>query len=219
MHLFGAQDRHRVAKLPTFFTLEERIVLKLLFAFTALFSLPVVALAQPPQPPQGFSGTLVSVNGDRVSLRDKDGKPFVLQMTPGWTVSVNHAAGADAIKPGDFVATTNVPLGADSGKSTELRILEPGYRPEEGTHAVSPSNPNMMTHGTVKSTTKTTEGIQLEVTYPTGSRRILVSPAVPVTLSEPLDRSVLKPGQAVAGVTRPGPDGVPRASRLQLPQK
>jgi hypothetical protein len=117
------------------------------------------------------------------------------------------------------VATTNIPQDDKSGKSTELRVLEPGYRPEEGTHAVSPSNPNMMTHGTVKSIVKTAEGVELEVTYPSGSRHIVVPSGVPVTVSDPLNRSVLKPGVAVSGVTRTGPDGVPRASRLQLPGK
>jgi hypothetical protein len=198
---------------------EERIVLRSLLAFAALLSLPATNLAQAPMPPKSFSGTLASVDGDTVTLQDKDGKKSVLQMTPGWTVSVNRAADADAIKPGDFVATTNIPVDASTGKSTELRILEPGYRPEEGTHAVSPSNPNMMTHGIVKSATKTAEGVLLEVTYPNGSRHIIIPPGAPITLSDPLARSVLKPGVAVSGVTRPGPDGVPRASRLQLSNK
>lgn len=195
------------------------MVLKLLLALAALLSLPAADLAQAPMPPQSFSGTLVSVDGDTVTLQDKDGRKSVLQMTPGWIVSVNRAADADAIKPGDFVATTNIPLDDKTGRSTELRILEPGYRPEQGTHAVSPSNPNMMTHGTVTSATRTAEGVQLEVTYADGSRHIVVSPGTPITLSAPLARSVLKPGVAVSGVTRPGPDGVPRASGLQLSNK
>jgi hypothetical protein len=194
-------------------------VLKSLLPFAALLSLPIAAFAQPPMPPKGVSGTVVSVDGDSVTLQDKDSKTFVLQMTPGWTVSVNRTGDADTIKPGDFVATTNVPLDSNSGKSTELRILEPGYRPEEGTHAVSATNPNLMTHGTVKSATKTAEGVELEVTYPSGSRHIVVPPGVAITVSDPLDRSALKPGVAVSSVTRPGADGVPRASRLQLVNK
>jgi hypothetical protein len=198
---------------------EERLAIKLLLALAALLSLPAANFAQAPMPPQPFSGTLVSVDGDSVTLQDKDGKKSVLQMTPAWTVSVNRVVDSDAIKPGDFVATTNISLDDKTGKSTELRILEPGYRPEQGTHAVSPSNPNMMTHGTVKSATRTAEGLQLEVIYPNGSRHIVVPPGVPITLSDPLARSVLKPGVAVSGVTRPGPDGVSRASRLQLSNK
>jgi hypothetical protein len=184
-----------------------------------LLAMPAFPFAQAILPPHSFRGTVVSVDGDVVTLQDKDGKAFTVQMTPGWTVSVNRKVEATTIKPGDFVATTNVPIDTDSGKSTELRILEPGYRPEQGTHAVSATDSHMMTHGTVKSVIETDAGVRLEVTYPAGSRRIVVPAGVPITLSDPLDRSVLKPGLTVVGVTRPSPDGVSRASRLQLTNK
>lgn len=180
-----------------------------------LLTIPALCLAQAGGPPKGFSGTVVGVAGDTVTLKDKDGKNLVVQMTPGWTVSVVRKADAAAIKAGSFIASQNVPVDANTGKSTEVRVLEPGYRPEEGTHAVSPSNPNMMTHGTVKSTKKTADGVELEVTYPNGSRRLMVPASAPVTVSDPQSRSVLKPGLAVGGVTRPGADGIERASRIQ----
>ena len=177
------------------------------------------SIAPAQNPPKAFSGSFVSLKGDTVTLQNKDGKTFTVEMTPGWTVSINRAGTSADIKPGDFVATTNVPLDETTGKSTELRILEPGYRPEQGTHAVSPTNPDMMTHGTVKSVAKAADGVELEITYPSGSRKIVVAAGVPVTISDPRDKSILKPGQLVGSVTRPGPDGVPRASRIQLQNK
>jgi hypothetical protein len=199
--------------------MEERLMLKSLFCFAALLAMPALTFAQPATPPRGFSGSVITVDQDSVTLQDKDGKNFTVQMTPGWTVSVNRKVDADAIKPGNFVATTNVPVSASTGRSTELRILEPGYRPEEGTHPVSATDSNMMTHGTVKSVSKTDAGVEIQVTYPDGSRNLLVPPNAPVTLSDPLDKGALKPGVSVGGVTRIGPDGVPRASRLQLATK
>jgi hypothetical protein len=190
-------------------------MLRSLLRLAALLSLSTLAFAQAAAPPHGFAGAVVSVDGNTVTLQDKDGKNFTVEMTPGWTVSVNRKADASAIKPGDFVATQNVPVDDNTGKSTEVRVLEPGYEPEHGTHAVSATNSNMMTHGAVKAVTKTDAGVELEVTYPGGSRRIVVQDGVPVTVSDPLDRSALKPGVAVSGVTRPGADGIPRASRLQ----
>ena len=188
---------------------------KLLLRFAVLLSLPMLALAQAVTPPHAFSGTIVSVAGNTVTLQDTDGKNFTVEMTPGWTVSVNRKGTAADIKPGEFVATQNVPVDDNTGKSIEVRVLEPGYEPEHGTHAVSATNPNMMTHGSVKSVSKTADGVELEITYPSGSRRIFVGADVPITVSDPLDKSALKPGTQVSGVTRPGPDGVARASRLQ----
>ena len=178
-----------------------------------ILTIPALSFAQ--GPPKGFNGTVVGVAGDTVTLKDKDGKQFVVQMTPGWTVSVVRKADAGAIKAGNFIASQNVPVDSSTGKSTEVRVLEPGYRPEEGTHAVSPNNPNMMTHGTVKSAKKTADGVELEVTYPDGSRHLIVPSTVPVSVSDPQSRSALKPGMAVGGVTRPGADGIERASRIQ----
>ena len=194
-------------------------MIKLILKLSILLALPALAISQAVTPPHPFSGAIVSVDGNTISLQDKDGTSFTVQMTPGWTVSVVRKVDADAIKPGSFVATTNAPVTANAGRSTELRILEPGYRPEEGTHAVSPTDSNMMTHGTVKSVNKNEAGVELEVTYPGGSRMLLVPVTAPVTISDPLDKSVLKPGVAVGGVTRTGPDGVARASRVQLSNK
>lgn len=192
---------------------------KQLVCSAAILSLSIFSMAQAITPPHPFSGAIVSVDGNNVTLQDKDGKPFTLQMTPGWTVSTNRKVDADAIKPGSFIASTNTPVSATVGRSTEVRILEPGYRPEEGTHAVSPTDSNMMTHGTVKSVNQNEAGVEVEVTYPNGSRMLLVPLTAPVTISDPLDKSVLKPGVAVSGVTRTGPDGIPKASRLQLANK
>jgi hypothetical protein len=74
----------------------------------------------------------------------------------------------------------------------------------------------MMTHGTVASASRTAEGVELKVTYPDGSRRIIIPPGVTVTFSDLQDRSALKPGVAVSSVTRKGPDGAARAGRLVL---
>ena len=189
-------------------------MLKLVILFAALVAMPTITLAQAPPPPTGFSGTLISFNDDTVTLKDKDAKTVVLRMTPGWTVSIARTGDAAAIQPGNFVATANTPVDDTSGTSTELRVLEPGYRPEEGTHGMGGAN--MMTHGTVESASKPNAGVELKVTYPGGSRRIVVPSTVTVTFFDLQDRSTLKPVTAVSGVTRKGPDGVPRAGRLVL---
>ena len=71
-----------------------------------------------------------------------------------------------------------------------------------------------MTHGTVASADKTSAGMELNVTWPDGSRRIIVPSDITVTFFDPLDRKTLKPGASVSGVTRKGTDGVYRAGRL-----
>jgi hypothetical protein len=184
----------------------------------ALAIVPVAAMAQlkAQAPPVGFSGTLVSFADDSVTLNDKDGKQVVVAMTRGWTVSRPRGVESSSIKQGDFIASANKPVDERTGRSTELRIMEPGYRPEYGTHMMQGAE-TAMTHGTVNSAGKTAAGIELDVAYPGGSRHLIVPGDVKVTDYVLLDRSVLKPGTQVGAVARKGEDGVLRAGRLTLP--
>lgn len=74
----------------------------------------------------------------------------------------------------------------------------------------------MMAHASVKSVSRTSNGVEIDVVWHDGSRRIIVPDNASVIVSDPFDRSILKPGQLVTGVTRPGADSILRAGRLQL---
>jgi hypothetical protein len=124
---------------------------------------------------------------------------------------------ADAIKAGDFIASINTNVDANTGKSTELRILEPGYEPEHGTHPMPMANTSI-THGRVKTTTRTAAGQELDVVYDGGARHLIVGPDIKVIASDPHPRADAKPGVMVSGVTRKDDKGVAYASRLQLSQ-
>jgi hypothetical protein len=192
---------------------------KSLAVAAALLTLPAVALAQNGAPPNptGFSGVVVSAANDKVVLKTKDGMQTTIAMTPGWTVSTNRPTTADAIKAGDFVATTNTNIDANTGRSTELRILEPGYEPEHGTHAFPTPNTSI-THGRVKTSTKTAAGQELDIVYDGGQRHIIVGPDIKVTASDLHPRSDAKPGVMVSGVTRKDDKGMAYAGRLQISQ-
>jgi hypothetical protein len=186
--------------------------------FLAL-TLPAGAFAQALQvqaPPVGFSGALLKYSNDSVTLKDKDGKEVALAMTPGWTVSRPRTVPAVTIKAGDFIASANRPVNDHTGTSTEVRIMEPGYRPEFGTHLMAGAD-SAMTHGTVTRASRSAAGVELDVTYPDGSRHLLIPDDVKVTNFDLLERRALKPGLQVGAVARRGDDGVLRAGRLTLP--
>jgi hypothetical protein len=186
--------------------------------FLAL-ALPAAVIAQALQtqaPPVGFSGTLLKYSDDSVTLRDKDGREVVLAMTPGWTVSRPRTVPSTIIKAGDFIASANKPVDEHTGTSTEVRILETGYRPEFGTHLMAGAG-TAMTHGTVTRTSRSGAGVELDVTYPNGSRHLVVPNDVTVTNFDLLARSALEPGMPIGAVGRKGDDGVVRAGRLTLP--
>jgi len=111
-----------------------------------------------PAPPRGVSGATVSVAEEVVELRQKDGAVTKVAMTSGWTLSYPVQAGVDALRVGQFVASANWPVGEGHGAANELRVFEPGYLPEYGTHTVNAPNTlegTMMTHGFVFGTGQT----------------------------------------------------------------
>ena len=199
-----------------------------LLAAALLATSACVAAADPPppapaapravrEPPRGVSGTVVSVSGDTIVLHTKEGADISVPMTPGWTVSIPRKATAAEIRMGDFIGSASHDLGPDRGRANELRVFEPGYRPEYGTHAIAMPETSM-THGFVFAIRKAEGGTELEIAYPDGRRAILLPDGVGVTISDLKDRSVLKPGTAVSSVTRRGADDVFRASRMVLSQ-
>jgi hypothetical protein len=190
----------------------------LVSALLAMLAPSAATLAQDMKvqaPPVGYAGALLAYTDDNVTLKDKEGRELVVAMTPGWTVSRPRSLPATAVKPGDFVATANKVVDEHTGQAVELRIMEPGYRPEYGTHIMAQSG-NAMTHGTVNAVRQTAAGVELEVGYPGGSRHLILPGAMKITEYEPLKREVLKPGTRVSAVVRKGDDGVSRAGRLTL---
>jgi hypothetical protein len=158
---------------------------------------------------------VVSVGDEAVVLKQKDGTDVTVAMTRGWTVSKPRKATIAELRLGDFIGSANADQGAGKGKANELRIFEPGYRPEYGTHSINAEGTSM-THGFVFGITKQADGTGLEIAYPDGRRSIVVPDGMDITVSDLLPRSVLVPGVAVSSVTRPSPDGVRRAARLTL---
>lgn len=195
----------------------------LLLAAAAAFDCPANADRSAelvrPAPPKGVAGAIVSINETSVDLRQKDGTLAHVAMTPGWTLSYAKEATAGGVHVGQFIASANLGLAPGRGRATEVRVFEPGYQPEYGTHQVgAPNTPpgTAMTHGFVFGTRDTGGATELSVHYPEGCRVIEVPRDVKVTGFVTLERSRAVPGTAVSAVMRAGEDGVMRAGRLTL---
>lgn len=174
------------------------------------------ALAQAVPEPISVNGVLVAYTDTTVTITPAGGAPSTVAMKPDWFVSLPQRVGIETLKTGDFVATANLDVAPNRGRATELRIMEPGFRPEVGTHPTARRPGTMMTHATVASVTANGEGHLLVLTAPDGPREVLAPTGVPVTGYTVKARATLKPGDKVNAVTRLDPDGVWRAGRLLL---
>jgi hypothetical protein len=196
---------------------------KPLMLAAGLAAAPVLALAQPAAPgaPPAFTryaGTVTAVAADHLTLKAKDGRTVEAPLSPTWTAVATRPVDIEAIKPGSFVATANTNIDANTGKSIELRIFEPGNKGGEGSRPMAQPN-TTMTNATVQTVTKGSQGRELVVAYPGGTRHIIVPPDVQVIGAFPIDRDSVKPGDEVTAIAVKGEDGLARVSRVQVARK
>ena len=115
----------------------------------------------------------------------------------------------DAIQPGSFIGTTNMPKGDGQGTSLEVHVFPPGVKMGEGHYGWDLKPGSMMTNGTVGKVVAGKKGSrELDVAYNgSGMRHIVVPAKVPVVQITGGGRELVKVGTPVFMVVRKAPDG------------
>ncbi|HEX7760389.1 MAG TPA: hypothetical protein VF459_12855 [Caulobacteraceae bacterium] len=162
--------------------------------------------AQPPMTRTIVRGVVTQVKPDALVLKGKDGKLVTVGLAKGWTVAIMKPIAASAIQPGSFIGTAEMPQADGNGRSLEVHIFPPGVKMGEGHYNWDLKAGSMMTNGTVGKVVASRNGRELDVTYPTGTRHIVVPPKVPIVQITPGVAAQIKPGVSVflVAVTPPG---------------
>lgn len=180
---------------------------------------PGLALAQgAPAAPPAFTrvaGVVTALDNGGLTVKAADGTETKLGVGADLSLVTTRVVDADTIQPGTFVATANENQADGTGKSTELRVFEPGVRLGEGSRPMAQPGVTM-TNATVTKVTKTAAGHELDVAFPGGVRHIVLPTSVPVIASIPLDPSGLKVGANVVAIAQKGQDGALRAQRITV---
>ncbi len=188
----------------------------LLIALAALALSATAVLAQPPAAPAAPAGPPPIIRGAVTAMTDTsltvktDKGPQTVSLTPTWTVSVTKAVAIDAIQPGSFIGTTEMPSkDGSTGKSLEVHVFPPGVKMGEGHYGWDLKPGSMMTNGTVGTVVAGKKGSrELDVDYTYGKRHITVPANVPVVQIGPGKREMVKVGTPVFMVVRKTADGM-----------
>ena len=115
----------------------------------------------------------------------------------------------DAIQPGSFIGTAEMPKADGTGRSLEVHVFPPGVKMGEGHYGWDLKPGSMMTNGTVGSVIAGKKGSrELDVSYSYGQRHITVPANVPVVQIAPGKREMVKVGTPVFMVVQKGPGGM-----------
>ena len=182
----------------------------LLFATTAVW-------AQQPQT-QRVKGTIEKIDGDKVSVKSRDGAMLTLILPANvQVVGVAKATMAD-IKEGSYIGSGAMPQADGSQKAIEVHIFADVQRGTGDGHRPWDGAPNStMTNGEVGTMVSGVDGPVLTVKYKGGEKKIVVGPNTPMVKYIVSDRTELKPGASI-NVTNAAknPDGTFAAPRIQV---
>jgi hypothetical protein len=169
-------------------------------ALAALALTATAALAQPPTPPAPtvVRGTVTAMKDNSLTVKTDKG-PEVVGLTSTWTVAVMKPVAIDAIQPGSFIGTTEMPSkDGSTGRSLEVHVFPPGVKMGEGHYGWDLKPGSMMTNGTVGKVVAGKKGSRdLDVSYSYGQRHITVPASVPVVQIGPGKRDMVKVGVPV----------------------
>ena len=185
-------------------------------ALPALAALALAATAASAQTPPAAPPTPTVVRGTVTAMTDTqltlktDKGPQTVGLTPTWTVAVMKPVAIDAIQPGSFIGTTEMPnKDGTAGKSLEVHVFPPGVKMGAGHYGWDLKPGSMMTNGDVATVVAGKKGSrELDVSYPSGTRHITVPAKVPVVQITPGKREMLKVGMPVFMVVGKTPNGL-----------
>jgi hypothetical protein len=174
------------------------------------------ASAQQPQP-QRVRGTIDSVNGSTLVIKQGEGPEVTVKLTDNAQVfGVVPATLAD-VKPGAFIGVGAMPQPDGSQKAIQVMIFAEsqrgtgeGFRPWDRPGST-------MTNATVDTTVASVDGQVVMVKYKDGEKKIIIGPDAVIRAYVVGDRSELKPGANIAIVRADKqPDGTLETSRINV---
>ena len=158
----------------------------------------VVPASAQEAPRKIFRGAVEAVDANAIDLKTKDGQSVKVSLTPDWKVRVVVPIGVETIHAGSFIGTAQVPQADGVGRSLEVHVFPPGVKSGEGERDWDSQPGAKMTNGTVGGeVTADAKGRELTLTYPGGSRKIVIPPDVPVVQFNAAERTDVKPGVQV----------------------
>ena len=115
-------------------------------------------------------GTVTALTDTPLTVKTDKG-PQVVALTPTWSVAVMKPVAIDAIQPGSFIGTTEMPSkDGTTGKSLEVHVFPPGVKMGEGHYGWDLKPGSMMTNGTVGKVVAGKKGTrELDVSYSYGT--------------------------------------------------
>jgi hypothetical protein len=190
---------------------------RMAMAAAAVTLMAGAAQAQAPAGPSVVRGVVTAMDAGSLTVKGEKGGVTKVALAPTWSVAVMKPVEPEAIKPGSFIGTAEMPQKDGTGKSLEVHVFPPGVKMGEGHYGWDKKPGSMMTNGTVGTVVAGKKGSrQLEVNYTYGKRTITVPKNVPIVQITGGTRAQVKPGIPVFLVVQKGAGGQLTAGSVSI---
>ena len=153
-------------------------------------------------------GTVVSLAGSTLTVKDRDGKTDAIALADGWKISGVAKASAADIKQGDFLGIASVSKADGGSGALEVVVFPAALKGTgEGDRDWDLQPNSRMTNGTVADVTEI-NGRTVTLTYDNGQKKQIAIPqTTPIVTFAAATPADLTPGMAVFVNAQRGSDG------------
>ena len=190
------------------------MIKRILAAATVLPLLGGIALAQSAT---RLRGTVESIDGTALQVKDGAGKDVKVALSAGYTVTALVPAKLGDVTPGSFIGAAATTQADGTLVAKEIHIFPESMRGSgEGHRAFDLGPQSTMTNGTVGNEVKGASGDTLTVAYKGGEKAITVPRDAPIVMFAPGDRAMLVPGAHIIVQAQAGEGGGLMADRVTV---
>ena len=162
-------------------------------------------------------GTVLSLDGTVLRLKDTTGVDIAVALSPSFAVSALVPAKLSDVTPGSFIGAAAETEADGRLIAKEVHIFPESMRGAgEGHRAFDLGPRSTMTNGTVGNEVKGASADTLTVAYKGGERTIVVPSGAPIVIFAPGDRAMLTPGAHVIVQARKADGGALTADRVTV---
>ncbi|MEO8158526.1 MAG: hypothetical protein ABI648_12075 [Betaproteobacteria bacterium] len=170
------------------------------------------------QSPVRIRGTVVSLEGNVLTVKARDGKEFKIGVPANASVVAAKALTFADIKPGDFVGPASRVRPDGALEAISVQVFPAALRGvvPEGHTSWDLEPGSVMTNANVATAMTGASGREINLEYPGGSKKVIVPENAPIFTTVPADRSLLVPGAYIVTSARPGVDGALFTQRIAV---
>lgn len=160
-------------------------------------------------------GTIISLNGQTLTVKTREGETANVMLAEGWTVSGVARASMTDIKPGDFVGIASLPREGGGDGALEVLIFPPAMKgTNEGSFGWDLKPNSTMTNATVAQAVKESDEHTVTLAYQGNEKKIVIPEGTPIVTFAPATPADLKPDAVVFIIAEKGAGGTITARRV-----